>query len=184
MNEKIKLLLTKTENDKFFTTIFMLNVKAIGKGDSKSTSPNFQSDVYSLNNSDMDILNNEIIGKIKKEYIKILREKNNVIENDESVNIKINYKIPGFFYIYKEIKSYIEKEKISAVYRQDEKELRECLLELVPQSMKKLTDDVKDFIEKLYIELTSKRLVNKVIETKIEDKNYIQFVELFLKMII
>ena len=184
LNEKIKLLLTKTENDKFLTTIFMLNVKAIGKGDSNSTSPNFQSDVFSLNISDMDILNNEIIGKIKKEYIKILREKNNVTENNESVNIKINYKIPGFFYIYKEIKSYIEKEKISAVYRQDEKELRESLLELVPQSMIKLTDDVKDFIEKLYVELTSKRLVNKVIETKIEDKNYIQFVELFLKMII
>ena len=50
--------------------------------------------------------------------------------------------------------------------------------------MIKLNYNVKDFNEKLYIELTSKRLVNKVIETKIEDKNYIQFVELFLKMII
>lgn len=46
--------------------------------------------------------------------------------------------------------------------------------------MIKLNDNVKDFNEKLYIELTSKRLVNKVIETKIEDKNYIDFVELFL----
>ena len=46
--------------------------------------------------------------------------------------------------------------------------------------MIKLTDDVKDFNEKLYIELISKRLVNKVIETKNEDKNYIDFVELFL----
>ena len=46
--------------------------------------------------------------------------------------------------------------------------------------MIKLNDNVKDFNEKLYIELTSKRLVNKVIETKIEDKNYIEFVELFL----
>lgn len=46
--------------------------------------------------------------------------------------------------------------------------------------MIKLNDNVKDFNEKLYIELTSKKLVNKVIETKIEDKNYIDFVELFL----
>ena len=30
--------------------------------------------------------------KIKKEYIKLLREKNNVTENDESVNINIYYK--------------------------------------------------------------------------------------------
>ena len=38
----------------------------------------------------------------------------------------------------------------------------------------------KSLNEILYIELTSKILVNKVIETKIEDKNFIEFVELFL----
>ena len=88
MSENI-ILLTKTKNDKFISIIFMLNVKAIGKGDSNSASPNFQSDVYSLNISDMDILNNEIIDKVKTEYRKLLREKNNITENDESVNIKI-----------------------------------------------------------------------------------------------
>lgn len=49
------------------------------------------------------------------------------------MSVKIYYKIPGFFYIYKEIKSYLEKEKLSFVFRQDETELRECLLELVPK---------------------------------------------------
>ena len=46
--------------------------------------------------------------------------------------------------------------------------------------MIKLTDDVKDLNEKLYVELILIRIVNKAIKTKIEDKNYINFVELFL----
>ena len=46
--------------------------------------------------------------------------------------------------------------------------------------MRKFIDDVKYFNEKLYIELTSKQLVNKVTESEIKDKNYIEFVEIFL----
>lgn len=179
-NEKMKLLLIETENNNFFTTIFILNGQDIKRRDSVSSSPNIQSGYYSFNIRDMDILNNEIISKIKKEYIKLLRNKKNETKNDISINIKLNYKIPGFFKIYKEIKDYIKKEKLFLIYRQDETNLRKCQYEIVWQSMKKLSDDVKDFNEKLYSELASKQLVNKVVETKNEDKNYIEFVELFL----
>ena len=66
--EKTKMLLIKTENNNFFTTIFMLNVNNIEK-------ENIISKEYSLNISDIDILNNEIVTKIKKEFLKSLREK-------------------------------------------------------------------------------------------------------------
>ena len=175
-NETIKELLKKTENNNLFTTLFMLNVKK----DSILTTSSNQINDYSFNISDMDILNNKIIDKVKKEIIKLLREKKYEMKDDKSINIKINYKIPGFFKIYKEIKAFINKEKLSISYRQDETELRKCLFESRSSVMKILSDDIKDFKEKLYIELTSKQLVNKVTEAKIEDKNYIEFVEIFL----
>ena len=111
-NEKMKLLLIKAENNNFFTNIFILNALDIEKRDSVSSSPNIQSVDYSFNIRDMDILNNEIISKIKKEYIKMLRNKKNETEKDILINIKFNYKIPGFFKIYKEIKDYIKKEQL------------------------------------------------------------------------
>ena len=111
-NEKMKLLLIKAENNNFFTNIFILNALDIEKRDSVSSSPNIQSVDYSFNIRDMDILNNEIISKIKKEYIKMLRNKKNEKEKDIFINIKFNYKIPGFFKIYKEIKDYIKKEQL------------------------------------------------------------------------
>ena len=113
----------------------------------------------------------------------MLKEDKNDISNHIAINIKINYKIPGFFNIYKDIKEYIEKEKLSMLYRQNETELRKlkkCQNELASQSIIKLENDVKDFIEKLYKELKSKKLVNKVIEAKISDKNYIDFIQIFL----
>ena len=74
-NEKMKQILIKTENNNFFTTLFMLNIKDRQKGDSNLITINNQSNNYSFNINDDDILNNEIIGKIKKEFIKMLREK-------------------------------------------------------------------------------------------------------------
>ena len=162
-NEKMKLLLIKAENNNFFTNIFILNALDIEKRDSVSSSPNIQS-----------------VDKIKKEYIKMLRNKKNEKEKDIFINIKFNYKIPGFFKIYKEIKDYIKKEKLFLIYRQDETNLRKCQYEIIWQSMKKLSDDEKDFNEKLYTELASKQLVNKVTDIKITDKNYIEFIKLFL----
>ena len=181
-NEKIKILLRKTECNNFFTTIFMLNVKDEAKNSVFTTSSN-QSNDYSFNINDRDILNNKLIHKIKNEFLKMLKEDINDINKHTSINIKINYKIPGFFNIYQDIKEYIEKEKLSMVYRQDETELRnlkKCQNELVSQSIIKLRNDVKIFNEKLYKELESKPLINKVIEAKISDKNYIDFIEIFL----
>ena len=183
-NEKMKQLLIKTENNNFFTTLFMLNVKDTQKGDSNLTTSINQSNYYKFNINDADILNNEIIVKIKKEFIKMLREKKKETTNeDTSINIKLNYKIPSFFNIYKEMKEYIEKEKLSLSYRQDETDLRKCQFELRNILSKKLIDDVEAFNQKLYTELTSKQLVSEVINYKITDKNiknYNDFIELFL----
>ena len=172
---KIKELLRKTENNNFFTTIFILNVKEMEKED--STLKRNQSDYYLLNISNIDILNNEIICKIKKEFLKLIREGNDEIIIDESIKIRLNYKIPGFFNIYKKIKAYIEKEKLLIIYKQEETDLRECEYELAPQFMKIFSIDVKTFNEKLYTELISKPLVNKVLESKNID---IEFIKLFL----
>ena len=178
--EKIKLFLRKTEINNFITTIFILNVKDMEKGDSSLTISDNKKNDYSLNISDSDIIKNEIIGKIKKEFLKMIKEDKIEIIKDETINMKINYKIPGFFKIYKQIKEYIEKEKLSFFYRQDETELRKCQYELISRSINKLSDDVKDFNVKLFTELESKQLVTKVTENKITDKDYLEFVELFL----
>ena len=172
-NEKIKSLLKITENYNFLTTIFMLNVENKENTDSISTE-------YSCNINDNDILKNKIIVDIINEFFKLLREKKMETGSTENVNIKINYKIPGFFNIYKKIKSYIDNEKLAFFYRQDETELRKCEYELISNSIKKLEDDVKDFNVKLYSELTSMQLFNKVTEVKNIDKNYTDFYELFL----
>ena len=102
---KIKELLRKTENNNFFTTIFILNVKEMEKED--STLKRNQSDYYLLNISNIDILNNEIICKIKKEFLKLIREGNDEIIIDASINIRLNYKIPGFFNIKRKIINYL-----------------------------------------------------------------------------
>lgn len=39
---------------------------------------------------------------------------------------------------------------------------------------------MKDFTGKLYVDLTSKKYINRVIEVKIEDENYTEFIEVFL----
>jgi hypothetical protein len=39
---------------------------------------------------------------------------------------------------------------------------------------------MKDFTGKLYVDLTSKQYINRVIEVKIEDENYTEFIEVFL----
>ena len=39
---------------------------------------------------------------------------------------------------------------------------------------------MKDFTGKLYVDLTSKQYINRVIEVKIEDENYTEFIEVYL----
>ena len=181
--EKIRIFLTKTENNNFFTTIFILNVNNnLETKDSSLNHPDVQSNDYSINISDIDILNNKIINKIRKEFLNIIKKDKSKIARDVNINIKINYKIPGFYNIYKEIKEFIEKEKLDVYYRQDENEIRRCRFELRSRTVGKLKDDMITFNQKLYIELTSNNLFNKVFNTNIsvEDKNYIDFCELFL----
>ena len=181
--EKVRIFLTKTENNNFFTTIFILNVNNnLETKDSCLNHSEVNSNDYSVNISDIDILNNEIINKIRKEFLNIIKKDKSKIARDININIKINYKIPGFYNIYKEIKEFIEKEKLDVYYRQDESEVRRCRFELRSRTVGKLKHDMIDFYQKLYIELTSKHLFNKVfnINTNIEDKNYIDFCELFL----
>ena len=103
--------------------------------------------------------------------------------NNIKINTKLNYKIPGLFNIYNEIKTFIEKGKLSLLYNNDETELRKCKVELISQSMVKLKNDIKIFNEKLYNELATKQLMNKVIQIKKIDKTdkiYNDFIELFL----
>ena len=99
---------------------------------------------------------------------------------DTSINIKLNYKIPAFFNIYRGIKKYLHDEKLSFYDRQDEEELRKSEYEKASHLMDKLKNDMKDLTEKLYLDLTSKQYLNRVTEAKIEDENYIEFLEVFL----
>ena len=81
------------------------------------------------------------------------------------------------------MKEYIEKEKLSLSYRQDETDLRKCQFELRSILSRKLIDDKESFNQKLYTELTSKQLVGEFTNYKITDKNiknYNDFIELFL----
>ena len=172
-NEKMALLLSKTENNNFFTTLFMLNVENKGKDD---ISPNNNTSNYSFNMDDKDILNNKTIKNIKKEYLKILKTNLKEKSDDTSINIKLNYKIPGFFNIYREIKSYLEKEKILVIYKQDETDVRKCQYEFISSSKSKLSRDLKDFQEKLLSELKSKQLFKIITDVNIDPK----FIELFL----
>ena len=65
---------------------------------------------------------------------------------DTSINIKLNYKIPGFFNIYRGIKKYIRNEKMSFYYRQDELNLRKSESEKASYLM----DNLKKRYERFY----------------------------------
>ena len=179
-NNKLKELLRKTENNNFFTTLFMLNIKDIKKEDSISTISINQLNDYSFNISDEKILTNELIKKLKKEFLNMIHEDKTDLSDDTSINIKLYYKIPGFFKIYKEIQKYIQNEKLAFYYRKDEAELRKCDFEFISQSKFKLKEDKKEFTNKLYVEFISKPLVTKIANAKITDENYIEFNEIFL----
>ena len=173
--EKIKILLRQAEHNNFFTNIFILNKKEVEEKENDQSK-----DYYFFNISDNDILNNDIIKKIKNEFIKILKEGKNDIEEHKEINIKLNYKIPGLFFIYKEIKEYIEKEKLPITYFQYETELRNCNKELIGEISNKSKNEIKSLNEKLYQELSKKQLLTKIIQMKNYDKNYNDFVEIFL----
>ena len=173
IHEKIKLLLRKTENNSFFTTIFILNIIEKEKEDNKPNS-------YYFNVSDLDILNNEFVKKIKNEFIKIIREEGNQLENNIQINIRLNYKIPGLYIIYQEIRYFIETEKLVLIYKQDETELRNCKVEVFEENYNKYKNDSILINEKLYNLLLSKKLLGKIIQIKTINKNYNEFIEMFL----
>ena len=177
-NNQLENILRITENNNFFTTLFMLNVK--DNIESISTTSSKQLNDYSFNKSDEQLLKNSLIEKIKEDFIEKTKKSLNDKMEDSSINIKLNYKIPGFFNIYRGIKKYIHDEKISFYYRQDEGELRKCEKEKVSQKMGKLNNDIKDFTENLYAYLASNPLLDRVMKAKIEDENYTEIIEVFL----
>ena len=177
-NEKIRTLLRKTESNNFFSTIFMLNINNKEEASTLSDSDN-KLNQYSVKISDSDILNNKIISNIRKKFLKMIKEDKNEMTDDD-IKFKINYKIPGLFNIYKEIKNYIEKEKLSFSYKHNENNLRKCEYELISKTRQKLNEDTKDFNEKLNTEVSSKLLITIAIESKTSEKNHLDFIELFL----
>ncbi len=179
----LKILLGKAENNNFFTTLFMLNKDKEKENPLPNSSSNQVND-YSFNKTDEQLLKNELFNKIIKQYLFNLREKinekNDASNADLSVNIKLYYKIPGFFNVYREMKKYIKDEKFALYYKQDEGEIRKCEYGLEQYYINKLRNDVKEFTDKLYVELASKQILSEVIKTNINDKNYIEFTEVFL----
>ena len=153
----------------------MLNIKDIENKDS-----NGKLNDYSFNISDEQILNNELFKKVIKEFIHNLGKEKDEEMEDISINIKLYYKIPSFFNIYREIKKYLQDEKISFYYKQDEGELRKYEYEQSSLAIEKLKNDMKEFIEKIYDEFSQRQLINKVFEAKIDNKNYLEFTEVFL----
>ena len=170
-NKQLENFLKKTENNNFFTTLFMLNVK--DNKDSVSTISENQLNNYSFNKRDEQLLKNELLKKIIKEFLHKSKEGLNDKMEDNSINIKLYYKIPGFFNIYRGIKKYIQ-------YRQDEGELRKCEDEQASTLKATLKTNMKDFTNKVYTDLISKPNINKVIEVKTDNENYIEFTEVFL----
>ena len=177
-NKQLEIFLRKSENNNFFTTLFVLNAK--DNNESISTISSNSLNQYSFNKNDEQLLNNKIFINIIKEFWKKANNIFDEIMEDTSINIKLYYKIPGFFNIYKGIKQYIHDEKMSFYYRQDELELRKSEYEKASYLLAKLKKDMKDFTEKLYVDLTSKQYLNRVIEAKTDDENYIEFIEVFL----
>ena len=177
-NKQLDIFLRKSENNNFFTTLFILSIK--DNNDTISTIPSDSLNYYSFNKTDEQLLNNKLFVNIIKEFWK---KANNIFDEkmeDSSINIKLYYKIPGFFNIYRGIKKYIHDEKMSFYFRQDELELRKSEYEKASYLLAKLKTDMKDFTEKLYVNLTSKQYLNRVIEAKTDDENYLEFTEVFL----
>ena len=107
-NKQLEIYLRKTENNNFFTTLFMLNVK--DNKDSNSTISSNQLNDYSLNKSDEQLLKNELFKNIIKDFWKYSKDSLNEKMEDTSINIKLYYKIPAFFNVYRGIKKYIHDE--------------------------------------------------------------------------
>jgi hypothetical protein len=71
-NQKLEIFLRKSENNNFFTTLFMLNVK--DSNDYASTISEKQLSDYSFNKSDEKLLKNTLFENIIKEFWKNSRE--------------------------------------------------------------------------------------------------------------
>lgn len=92
---------------------------------------------YTYNISDDKLLKNKLFEKIRQDFMHILRE-NKIENNDTLINIKLNYKIPRLFNIYREIKKYIQDEKLAFYYRQDIGDIRKCEFTFISESKAKL----------------------------------------------
>jgi len=162
----------------------MLSIEDKEKGkeieDSQKSSLSDKFNDYNFNINDKNIIKNDVIIKVKKEFLYNLREKKPEEKDIISINLKINFKIPGFYNIYEKIKEFIDKKQLSVKYRQDEIDIRKSEFHLITQSITQLRSDIKDFNEKINTELFSNPLINKANETKNTEKSYIEFIELFL----
>ena len=180
-NKKLEFVLSESESNNFFVTYFMLNYKEKEESKIVNDSSNLDLSYYSFNIEDDQLINNQIFNGIKAKYLKYLSNlKEDAVNNNSKIEIKVYYKIPAFFNVYKNIKSYLQNEKISRIYEKDERELRKCEFKFEYESKKKLKDDKEKFESQLLTELASNELVSEILKENYEYDNYIQFIETFL----
>ena len=181
-NKQLEIILSKSESNNFFVTDFMLHIENKEKSELNDNISNSQLTSYSFNISDEQLLKNNIFIEIRRKYLDYLhnlKEDKDGIINKSQFEIKIFYKIPGFFNIYREINQYMQDEKLLLRYSQNEREVRKSEFEFESKSIAKLNDDEKEFTNKLFTELISKEIVSEIIKSKNKD-DYIQFTEAFL----
>ena len=179
-NKKLEFILKESESNNFFITYFMLNFKEEEESKINDISSEKELNLYSFNINDEQLINNKIFNGIKGKYLEYLRnlkeDKNNI--DNSKIEIKVYYKIPAFFNIYKHISLFIKNEKISRIYKQNEREVRKCVFEI--DSVEKLKSVKEEFAVKLFTELTSNDFVAETLKDKYSYDNYIQFIETFL----
>ena len=139
----------------------------------KLNSSNYGKNETNIN--DNKILNNKVISLIKESFLKSIKLDEDV--KDEKINIKLYYKIPGFFNLYHKTKEYIKNQKFLTYYK---KRIKILWISICFSIQTK--DEEKQFAEKTYEEFISDSLVSKIINKfiKNEDEDYKFFIQLFL----
>ena len=129
IKKKILIFIKNTENNNFITTLFILSYT-----NRKLNSSNYGKNETNIN--DNKILNNKVISLIKESFLKSIKLDEDV--KDEKINIKLYYKIPGFFNLYHKTKEYIKNQKFLTYYKKNERELRFCEYQYVSQFKQKM----------------------------------------------
>ena len=197
----LKTFFSITENNNFLTTIFINSFSCImelnNKNDDKESSlddDNFIknnlfnniNEKYNLiieptenvNNNSIHIntsfenysKKNKIIEYIINSYFSLLSLNENLDKN-YSLNINLNYQIPGFYKIIEDIRSYINKNIINN-YILNEKILRYSLLtgEKLNQLKNQFHDDEKQYLDYAYNILYFFPLVQSILKYEEENK--------------